>query len=273
MKLLSAVVSSQRALSDAFDACLPEHFRVDGHKHYRAEFAPRYLRKGIEIWDIGGGNCPLVDLETKNNLNIHYVGLDINQQQLAGAPAGIYDEMFVADIGRFTGRGSADLIICQAVLEHVADTFGALASFHTILKPGGIAVIFVPARTSAVAALNRLIPEKLKRKLLATFWPEGEGKQGYRAYYDRCTAPAFHRMAAHYGFDLVEEHLFHQSAYFRIFFPAHLVWRMWVLLAFAVNRAFWAETFSMALRKPADLSTGPELETRGPRCIADLSVS
>jgi SAM-dependent methyltransferase len=214
--MFSAITKSQRALSDALDAWLPDHFRIDGHRDYRTNFVPRYLRPRIEVWDVGGGNCPLLDAATKKALKIHYVGLDISPEQLESAGPGVYDEKFAADITRFTGRSSADLVICQAVLEHVPDTFSALASIYSILKPGGIAAIFVPAKNAVSARLNLLIPEKVKRKLLAMFWPELEGRQGSRALYHRCTAPACRCMAREHGYELIEECLFHQSGYFRI---------------------------------------------------------
>lgn len=262
MRALSALINSQRALSDLLDSKLPSHFRVDGHQQYRAEFAPQYFRRGIEVWDIGGGKCPLIDAATKNRLSIHYVGLDISSSELSSAPPGIYDETFVADISDFTGRKTADLIVCQAVLEHVPDAYAALGSFTTILKPGGIAAIFVPARNALSARLNLMIPERVKQKLLSTFWPELDGRQGYRAYYNRCTAPAFHVMASQYGLELLQECFFHQCGYFRIMFPAHLLWRLWILLGYRLDRALWAESFSMALREPMERST--DVQPGGP---------
>jgi SAM-dependent methyltransferase len=250
MGTLSTIISSQKRLSKALDSWLPSHFRVDGHWEFRREFAPTYFRPGMEVWDIGGGKFPLIDAETKRRLKIHSVGLDISAAELAAALPGTYDEVFVADVTHFVGRGTADLIICQAVLEHVRDTQAALKAFETILKPGGIALVFVPSGSSWFARLNLILPEKLKRKLLSLLHAEHEGGQGFRAYYDRCTAPAFRQMSTACGLEVRGERVYHESNYFRVAFPVHLLWRLWVLLGFRLDRVRWAETFSMALRKP-----------------------
>jgi SAM-dependent methyltransferase len=248
--VLSTIINSQKRLSEAFDSCLPAHFRIDGHWDFRREFAPIYFRPGIEVWDIGGGKFPLIDAATKRRLKIRSVGLDISAGELAAAAPGTYDETFVADITDFVGRGTADLIICQAVLEHVLDTEAALKAFETILKPGGIALVFVPSRNSWFARLNLIFPDNLKRKLLSLLHSEYEDGQGFPAYYDRCTAPAFRRMSSACGLEVRGERVYHESGYFRFAFPIHFFWRLWVLLGFRLDRAGWAETFSMALRKP-----------------------
>lgn len=250
LDLLTTIINLQRRLSEAFDSLLPCHFRVDGHLEFRREFAPKYFRQGMEVWDVGGGKFPLVNAETKRCLNIHSVGLDISAKELAAAPPGTYDEIFVGDVTRIVGRGTADLIICQAVLEHVRDTEAALRAFETILKPGGIALVFVPSRNSWFAQLNLNVSEELKSKLLSLFHAEYEGGQGFPAYYDRCTAPAFRQMSVACGLDVKGERVYHESGYFRVAFPIHLLWRLWVLLGFSLDRAHWAETFSMALHKP-----------------------
>jgi|SRR5580704_3628461 SAM-dependent methyltransferase len=263
--VLSTIIRSQRRLSKAFDSCLPRHFRVDGHWDFRREFATAYFRPGIEVWDIGGGKFPLIDAVTKRRLNIHSVGLDISAAELAAAAPGTYDETFVADVTHFAGRGTADLIICQAVLEHVPDTEATLKAFGTILKPGGTALVFVPARNSWFAQLNLILSEKMKRELLSLLHAEFEGGQGFPAYYDRCTAPAFRQMSAACGLEVSAERLYHESGYFRVAFPVHLLWRLWVLLGFGFDRARWAETFSMALRKPAEFEGHAVARKSSPR--------
>lgn len=250
MSAIAAIINSQKRLSHRFDRQLPSHFRVDGHHTFRTKFAPQYLREGLEVWDIGGGKFPYVDAATKKRLNVRSVGLDISASELAAAAPGAYDETIVSDITKFVGRGTADLIICQAVLEHVSNTEAALAALQTILKPGGIALLFVPARNSWFARLNLILPEEFKRRLLAVFHSESKGGQGFPAFYDRCTAAEFRKMAQACGLDVLEEFSYHQSGYFSFLFPAHFLWRLWVLTTYRIDPSLWAETFSMALRKP-----------------------
>jgi len=72
----------------------------------------------------------------------------------------------------FGGQGDADLIICQALLEHVKNVDQAFAAIASILKPGGLALIFVPSRNALYARLNLLLPQDLKRKSFMRFIPK-----------------------------------------------------------------------------------------------------
>ena len=87
--------------------------------------------------------------DVKERLGLRGTGLDIDADELARAPAGTYDETICADITEYEGKGQADLVICQAVLEHVANTEQALRSIASCLKRGGVALLFVPSRNAA----------------------------------------------------------------------------------------------------------------------------
>ena len=51
--------------------------------------------------------------------------------------------------------GSCDLVLCQNVLEHIADDGAALASMGAALRPGGVVVVLVPAHPRLFGALDR----------------------------------------------------------------------------------------------------------------------
>jgi hypothetical protein len=44
--------------------------------------------------------------------------------------------------------GSADLVLCHGVLEHVTDAAGALATLHEVLRPGGALSLLVAQRST-----------------------------------------------------------------------------------------------------------------------------
>jgi 2-polyprenyl-6-hydroxyphenyl methylase/3-demethylubiquinone-9 3-methyltransferase len=249
--ILNALVSSQVRICRAFDGLLPEKYRVDGNQDFITSFAPKYLRPGLCVYDVGGGKQPYVSVERKMALGLVVVGLDIDQHELERAPAGAYDRVIAADITRFRGSGEADLLICQALLEHVRDVRQAFAAIASILKPGGTAAIFVPSRNAVYARINRLLPEWLKRKILFALFPDTNRAQGFPSYYDRCTPKDFRRLAAEHGLGVVEETHYYISGYFTFFFPLHFVWRIWVLFYHALAREQAAETFCMALRRVA----------------------
>ncbi len=51
--------------------------------------------------------------------------------------------------------GSCDLVLCQNVLEHIADDGAALTSMGAALRPGGVVVVLVPAHPRLFGALDR----------------------------------------------------------------------------------------------------------------------
>ncbi len=246
---LSLFLRSQRALSRAFDRLLPSSYRKDGNRDYIVSFVPGYLHENMTVYEIGGGKSPLTDAGRKRAMGLTVVGIDIDQQELDQAPAGTYDKAICADICSYQGNEDADLVICQAVLEHVQNVESAFQCLSNVLKPGGTALLFTPSRNALFAILNRMLPERLKKALLFGVAPETRQKQGFRAYYDRCTPKDFRRLAKANGFAIEEERFYWISSYFSWFFPIYVLWRVWILLAKLVIGNQAAETFSMALRK------------------------
>ena len=80
------------------------------------------------------GNHPLLSMDEKVLWGLRVFGLDINDGELSKAPTGAYDATIRADITRYRGREDADVVICQALLEHVTDTNSAFAGLASILK-------------------------------------------------------------------------------------------------------------------------------------------
>jgi len=244
--MLRSIIRSQMYLSRRFDALLPSRFTLDGNREF-FNIVPEMLKPGMTVWDIGGGKQPLISRPVKDKLGLRIVGFDISEDELAAAPAGVYDKTIVADLCTFRGTGDADLVICQAILEHVPDTGSAFAGIASILKSEGKAVLFTPSRNAAFARLNLLLPQRIKERLLFAFYPEAAGHQGFPAFYDRCTPRQFRRLAEAVGLRVAEQRLYYQSAYFTFFSPVHLLWRLWVLLFAAVAPESAVETFTLIL--------------------------
>jgi 2-polyprenyl-6-hydroxyphenyl methylase/3-demethylubiquinone-9 3-methyltransferase len=228
---------------------LPSHYRIDGSEDFQISFAPEYLQKSSKVYDIGGGKNPFLTSALKEQLAVTLVGLDIDQHELHKAPTGAYDEVICADITRYEGNYDADLVICKALLEHVEDIDAAFAGIASILKPGGVAVIFVPSKNAIYARLNIILPETFKRHLLYTIFPQTRKSQGFISYYDKCTPKDFECLAKRQGLEVESKRCYFLSSYFSFFFPLYLLWRIWILIFrfFAGEQA--AETFSMAFKK------------------------
>lgn len=243
------MIDGQIRLCRLFDGLLPAIYSVDGNRHFIDLFVPRYLRKGLTVYDVGGGKTPFFNAAKKKELSLTVVGVDISEQELLQAPAGAYDEIVCADITQYEGRRDADLVICQAVLEHVRDVEKAFTALASIVRPGGTILVFVPSKNALYARLNAALPENLKRTLLYSIFPRSRRIQGFPSYYDRCSPRDFSVLAGKHGLRVADAEFYYTSAYFTFFFPLHLLWRTWVLLYRAAAGEQAAETFSMALAK------------------------
>jgi len=250
MNLVRSFIEFNCRWSNKFDSlAIPEKFRKDGNDDFRRSFARLFLKPGMKIVDVGGGKQPYIDRETKKRLGLTVTGLDIDAGELSKAPKGLYDETICADITSFSGDATADLVICQALLEHVKDVSAAFESIASILKKDGTAIIFVPSRNAVFARLNLLLPERLKRSLMFFIFPHMRTGHGFPSYYDHCTPADFRKIAAARGLRLVDSRLYYQSSYFSFLFPVYVLWRLWVILFWLAKRDQAAETFSMAFVK------------------------
>lgn len=248
---LGRFVAQQQRWCAKFDRRLPLKFKTDGNADFLRSIVPTYVKPGSLVYDIGGGKTPCLDASTKAKLALTVVGLDISETELRTAPPGSYDRTVTADIQSYRGCGDTDLVICQALLEHIPNTAAAFESMATILKPGGLVLLFVPSRNAAYARLNLLLPEAAKRALLFTLFPAARRQQGFPCFYDRCTPTQFKEMAFRCGLEVVEERFYYMSDYFSCFFPAFLAWRLWLLAGYPLLGEHIAETFCLVLKRVA----------------------
>jgi 2-polyprenyl-6-hydroxyphenyl methylase/3-demethylubiquinone-9 3-methyltransferase len=247
--LFRKLIASQSRLTRKFDELLPDRYLIDGNINFIDNLVPQYTLAGAVIYDVGGGKNPLINAERKARLSLKITGLDIDDGELAAAPPGCYDHTIRADIVSYRGARDADVVICQALLEHVHDTGQALEGIASILKPGGRALLFVPSRNAVYARINLLLPQKLKEFILFGIYPHMRRSQGFPVHYDRCTPSGLEARALRKGLRTVERRVYFQSDYFRFCFPIHAFWRVWVLLFRCVAGDQAAETFSLVLRK------------------------
>jgi 2-polyprenyl-3-methyl-5-hydroxy-6-metoxy-1,4-benzoquinol methylase len=248
---LRKTVNVQISWSNQLDKLLPDLFRIDGNQNFIHEFVTPYLTPGALVYDVGGGKQPMIPVASKAQLGIQVVGLDIDEKELHSAPAGAYDATVCCDITKYQGNADGDVVICQALLEHVTNVADALRAIDSILKPGGVALLFVPSANALYAKLNLLMPERLKRAILFWVFPKASRVQGFRAYYDRCTPREIKRLAGKCGLLTERLRLYYHSNYFAFVTPLYALWRIWSLAFYMLDREQAAETFSVALRKPA----------------------
>jgi 2-polyprenyl-6-hydroxyphenyl methylase/3-demethylubiquinone-9 3-methyltransferase len=247
--IIRRFIAWNRTLSKKFDAVLvPRSWTVDGLKDYVHTVVPPLVQPDSNICDVGGGKRPFVGLEIPKQKRQYITGIDIDKAELEAAPNGIYDQIFVSDIGAKqlpVKASTATLVICEAVLEHVQDNTQAIRNMAKITKKGGEIALFIPSRNALFAVINRYLPEKVKRKLLFSIFPEYEHAQRFPAYYNHCTPKAMRKLLEQNGIEIAQVRCYYFSTYFSFFLPAHVFWRFYQLMSFLILRENAAESFSI----------------------------
>jgi 2-polyprenyl-6-hydroxyphenyl methylase/3-demethylubiquinone-9 3-methyltransferase len=253
MNIIRKLISQQIELSKRFDKkFLPEKFLIDGNHDFLKNFLPNILQEisaNPIVYDIGCGKKPAISIEAKKKLNAKVIGIDLSTNELLQAPSGSIDSCIEADICNYHGNEDGDLLLCQALLEHVPDTEAAFKSMSSLLHKDGIALIFVPCRNAIFARLNIILPQRIKQFLLYSIFPNSRRNQGFSSYYNRCTPRDFKLLASQYGFEFEEIRIYHRSYYFSFFFPLHFIWRLYLLIFEKINSEQSAESFSLKLRR------------------------
>jgi SAM-dependent methyltransferase len=227
----------------------PKELTTDGKTDFQRDFVWKHFHSGSLVYDVGGGKQPFLPVAQKQLLRCSVVGLDVSEVELSRAPEGAYDETIAADVMMYRGRGDADVVICQTLLEHVRDAGMAMSGIASLLKPSGVCLLFVPCRNSAFARLNLALPENVKRKILFAIYPQAERLQGFPSYYNRCTPKGVVQLAARSGLTVLDTRHYYMSDYFSFFFPAHALWRLWTAAVFAFGATELCESFAVALEK------------------------
>jgi len=238
-------------LSDSFDGLVfrdRPSFVVDGCDNSK-KLVEEYVHKGFRVVDVGGGRHPFFSANRKSELALKVIGLDISMEELMKAPQNAYDELVCMAVENFEGTLDADLVVCIAVLEHVRSSRLAISSISRMLKPGGRALIFVPSRTALLTRRNLMLPETWKRRLLYFTFPETVKTSGFKSYYDDCTPRQVRANVESSGCTAERELYFFSSGYFRVFFPMHVCWRVWLVIFRLLRGKQAAETFTFIIRK------------------------
>lgn len=239
--------------SSAFDRkFMPEKFLVDGNVDYLQRYLPENLEVtpvGVKVYDVGCGKNPAISIDVRNKLQATVIGIDLSRAELERAPASALDKCIEANICEYRGDGDGDLLLCQALLEHVPDVDKAFLAMSTMLRQGGKALIFVPSRNAVFARLNIFLPQRIKLWLLHAIFPNSRRDQGFPSFYNRCTPRDFRLLAAKHGFVVEELLTYYSSGYFSFFFPLYFLWRLWILFFEKLNSEQAAETFIIKLRR------------------------
>jgi SAM-dependent methyltransferase len=204
----------------------------------------------MRILDVGGGKQPAIPLQTKQELGLHIVGLDISETELARAPVGAYDQTVVGDVATARLPGKYDLVFSRAVLEHVADPRTAIANLASVLEGGGIMAHFMPCGNAPFAIANRWLGNRTARRILFGIFPEKRKGSGFRAYYRDCTPAGISRICRTSGLELLQVIPYYHSDYTSFFVPLYTIEMLRQLLMYGLRLENLAESFSIVARLP-----------------------
>jgi SAM-dependent methyltransferase len=191
------------------------------------------LVPGARILDVGSGRDPSFSREELPP-HARYVGLDVSASELEQAPLDAYDEIVVSDVARRVPalELAFDVLVSWQVLEHVRPLGIALENMRSYLRPGGRMVAVFSGSYSAFGLINRLLPDRLGRRIAARALRIDQ-EHVFPAHYDHCHERALTRLLS--SWSMVEiEPMYRGAVYFRSFPPllrAYLAYENWTVRA------------------------------------------
>lgn len=129
------------------------------------------------------------------------IGLDVDP---AGANNPFIDEFHQLESPTWpVADASADLVICDNVLEHLVDPEGFFCQASRVLRPDGILSIRTPNAWSYVAIASRLVPNRDHVRVLARVKDRVQEQDVFPTVYRCNTVPAIRKMLARHNFEHV----------------------------------------------------------------------
>lgn len=158
-----------------------------------AEALIRGLPDGAVVLDLGGGRRCVYARAVDPPGRVKLIAIDASPEELA-LNHDVTDK-HVADVaaGLPIADASADLILSRALLEHVDDVPSAIRHMARVLKPGAVALHFVPCRYSLFGIAARLLPFRQLVWLTHTVMPHTRDAVGFPVRYDHCYPQALER--------------------------------------------------------------------------------
>lgn len=122
-----------------------EHFWFKARRHYILQELKKADRSA-KILDIGCSSGILMHQFIEEGFQAENLyGIDISEQAINNSKASGLENTFVMDAQHISLAGPFDIIIASDCLEHLKDEKAALNNWFDLLKPDGLAYVFVPA--------------------------------------------------------------------------------------------------------------------------------
>lgn len=220
--------ATERRLQLPTDSTLWQRFETE------AETLIRALPDGAVVLDLGGGRrCGYAHaVDPPGRLKL--VAVDISPEELALNTD--VTETRLADVasGLPMPDASVDLILSRALLEHVDGVPAAVSHMARVLRPGGVALHFVPCRYSLFGTAARLLPFGPLLWLTHRVMPSTRGIIEFPVHYDHCFPQALEREFRSAGFSDVQLQVTWACPSY--FFPIYPLYLLHALYEQAVRR-------------------------------------
>lgn len=184
----------------------------------------------MTVLDVGCGRGAVVDRMKENPweqvrvLKGHckqVIGIDVSD---AGFENPLIDEFRKIEGDRWpVETASIDLLVSDAVLEHVPDPSRFFAECSRVVKPGGYLCIRTPNRWSYVSLIASIVPNRYHGKVVEMVQPGRTAKDVFPTYYRANTIRSIRR--------LLRAHHFEGCVYRHIAEPSHLGFARWACAA------------------------------------------
>ena len=138
---------------------------------YYEALVSRLVSTSTDWLDVGGGqslfpsNASLA--QTLSQRARRLVGVDPTENICANP---YLHERIQCRIEEYQTDARFDLATLRMVAEHIAEPRKLIESFHRLLRPGGLVVIFTPYLWSPSTTASRLLPFRLHAPIARLFW-------------------------------------------------------------------------------------------------------
>lgn len=162
----------------------------------------QYLRDGMTVLDVGCGKGLAGPFPWHEYPGVHLIGLDPDPAAQQNPALGQF--ILLRDDGAWpVPDGSVDLTVCRSVLEHIANPDQFMADLRRVLRPGGVAVLMAANSRHPVLILSKLLPHRVKARLLR--WSAGRDESDtFPTYYRMNTPGRLKQLAQAQGLDILK---------------------------------------------------------------------
>jgi SAM-dependent methyltransferase len=205
-----------------------------------------------KVVDVGAGKKWNFPGHYKAWYGIELIGIDIDADEMM--PNQLLDQKIVCDAVEEIPLppNSVDLVMINSGIEHFANNEKFLQNAYSILRPGGYLLAQFPGRFSPFAIINRMLPQRISRKLLDKF-TDSPGELGFKAIYDRTNYSSFKQIISNTGFkEAYYVPGFYSSYYFEFFMPFYLISYLYDSARFSLGARNLASYNLWVLQKPGE---------------------